>query len=692
MDLANNPEPDEADEEVGAQEQQAEQLAYEREYEDDYSWEQLQEDDQGNLRGPDSAAERRARRTRTLNAAHAARVQRGLIRYLQVVVDLSRAAAATDMRPLRAAVMAGCLARFIRAFFDENPLSQLGLVAMREGTARVLSPLASSPEAHIARLKSSLDTGGDASLQNALDLAVGGLRSVPPYAQREVLILFAGLSSCDPGDIMASVQAARAARVQVSVVGLSAEVYVCREMTRVTGGRYGVALGESHLSDLVLEHAVPPPMAPGSSNYSLVKMGFPRREPQAPGAAVFTGPEAVLLSGGYTCPQCAARVAELPSQCHAKRCAGCGHDFASGDLTFQCPECRQTYCLDCDAYIHEVLHNCPTCELTCSQPLCLGASEGGADAWVKALDIRAPLSPPPSPPPYTAHPVPDSPEDTAVASSLSVSAIAGIGAGGLAIVALVALLLKYACCSLGLGGLCFKLFSCTKASPTAEAADASAAAGADDEDDSGEGVTATVRTLAKAAADADDEEEEEARDRFPAIAAVPAARAPAARLRPQTSLPAPRRPVVYQEELAHAESLQAPRGARYYELELEDVVQQDPPRRGVARSQSLRPPCELDSGTMATSAKLPQVYLDQATAAVFTLAGAIVGLIQGAIVTLASHYPDIATKLKLDKVRAKANLVDAGKTPQAVRTPELPAAAAYKGSKKAKSRNGAHKK
>lgn len=41
---------------------------------------------------------------------------------------------------------------------------------------------------------------------------------------------------------------------------------------------------------------------------------------------------------------------------------------------------------------------------------------------------------------------------------------------------------------------------------------------------------------------------------------------------------------------------------------------------------------------------------------------------------------------------AKANLVDAGKTPQAVRTPELPAAAAYKGSKKAKSRNGAHKK
>uniref|UniRef100_A0A1D2A663 Ssl1-like domain-containing protein n=1 Tax=Auxenochlorella protothecoides TaxID=3075 RepID=A0A1D2A663_AUXPR len=164
MDLANNPEPDEADEEVGAQEQQAEQLAYEREYEDDYSWEQLQEDDQGNLRGPDSAAERRARRTRTLNAAHAARVQRGLIRYLQVVVDLSRAAAATDMRPLRAAVMAGCLARFIRAFFDENPLSQLGLVAMREGTACVLSPLASSP---VGCVRGDLGVGGGSRARRA---------------------------------------------------------------------------------------------------------------------------------------------------------------------------------------------------------------------------------------------------------------------------------------------------------------------------------------------------------------------------------------------------------------------------------------------------------------------------------------------------------------------------------------------
>lgn len=39
-------------------------------------------------------------------------------------------------------------------------------------------------EAHIARLRRNLDTGGDASLQNALDLAVDSLRSIPPYGHR----------------------------------------------------------------------------------------------------------------------------------------------------------------------------------------------------------------------------------------------------------------------------------------------------------------------------------------------------------------------------------------------------------------------------------------------------------------------------------------------------------------------------
>lgn len=41
-------------------------------------------------------------------------------------------------------------------------------------------------EAHIAKLQGALDTGGDASLQNAMNLAIESLRSIPPYGHREV--------------------------------------------------------------------------------------------------------------------------------------------------------------------------------------------------------------------------------------------------------------------------------------------------------------------------------------------------------------------------------------------------------------------------------------------------------------------------------------------------------------------------
>jgi hypothetical protein len=42
-------------------------------------------------------------------------------------------------------VMSGVAQRFVRAFFDENPLSQLGILVLRNGVAERLSELSSSP-------------------------------------------------------------------------------------------------------------------------------------------------------------------------------------------------------------------------------------------------------------------------------------------------------------------------------------------------------------------------------------------------------------------------------------------------------------------------------------------------------------------------------------------------------------------
>ena len=49
----------------------------------------------------------------------------------------------------------------------------------------------------------------------------------------QVLILFAALSTCDPGNVMDAVKAAKERNVRVSIVGVAAEVHICRVFTKV---------------------------------------------------------------------------------------------------------------------------------------------------------------------------------------------------------------------------------------------------------------------------------------------------------------------------------------------------------------------------------------------------------------------------------------------------------------------------
>jgi transcription initiation factor TFIIH subunit 2 len=65
---------------------------------------------------------------------------------------MSRAASAQDLRPNRLACILGLCRSFVREFFDQNPLSQLGIAVMRNGLVEKLTDLSGSPEAQVARL------------------------------------------------------------------------------------------------------------------------------------------------------------------------------------------------------------------------------------------------------------------------------------------------------------------------------------------------------------------------------------------------------------------------------------------------------------------------------------------------------------------------------------------------------------
>jgi len=372
-------------------------LAMRHNFVDDCSWRDVREDAEGRLIAIDNLEERRAKRQRRqLSADAVGQVKKGMIRYLYLVIDLSQSVLEVDLRPSRLSLMVQLVEEFIVAFFDQNPLSNIGIIVTRESKAEKLTELSGNPKAQIAALKANLRTGGDASLQNSLDAAREALAGVPSYGHREVLILLSALTTTDPGDIYKSARACKRLRVRCSTVGVAAEVYVCKAIAELTKGTYGVALDEHHLGQLLMEHIPPPPTtASNSEKASLICMGFPRRQAR----------EGSLLSGRYVCPRCRAHNEELPTTCKickltlgssphlarsyhhlfalpplteihptklpkdqkralASHCFACGAPFTADvgqGVRLECPTCRKQFCFDCDTYMHEEVHNCPGC-------------------------------------------------------------------------------------------------------------------------------------------------------------------------------------------------------------------------------------------------------------------------------------------------------------------------------------------
>ncbi|KAJ4845156.1 General transcription factor IIH subunit 2 [Turnera subulata] len=377
--------------------------AFERTYTDERSWENLQEDESGRLRPLDNSAAYQAqyRRRRLRSSAAVARIQKGLIRFLYIVLDFSRAASDMDFRPSRMAVVAKHVEAFVREFFDQNPLSQIGIVVIKDGLAHTLTELGGSPESHIKALMGKLGCSGDSSLQNALDLVHGYLDQIPSYGHREVLVLYSALSTCDPGDIMDTIKKCKQSKLRCSVIGLSAEIFICKHLCQETGGSYFVALDEAHFKELLMEHAPPPPAIAEFAIANLIKMGFPQRAAEG-SISICSCHKEAKVGEGYICPRCKARICDLPTECRicgltlvssphlarsyhhlfpiapfdevslsrqneslqrsSRTCFGCQQSLVNSGIHVACPKCKQNFCLDCDIYIHESLHNCPGCE------------------------------------------------------------------------------------------------------------------------------------------------------------------------------------------------------------------------------------------------------------------------------------------------------------------------------------------
>ena len=192
------------------------------------SWEHVKEDAEGNIIAVSNDRERsnRAKQQRVTQS-----IRRGLIRYLVIALDCSASAAEKDLRPCRLEVVKTCVKRFIREYFDQNPISQLSLCITRDRIAERITELSGNPKNHEQKLEKLMNMKGAASLQNTLTLSITILKQIPDYGHRELLIVYSSLSTCDPGDhggIFAVIDEAIKCKIRISVICLAAELYICR--------------------------------------------------------------------------------------------------------------------------------------------------------------------------------------------------------------------------------------------------------------------------------------------------------------------------------------------------------------------------------------------------------------------------------------------------------------------------------
>ncbi|ESN96704.1 hypothetical protein HELRODRAFT_185095 [Helobdella robusta] len=374
--------------------------AWEAEYEK--TWEVLQEDEAGSLQSAVADIIQKAKRRQMMSRV--GNVKIGMMRHLLIVIDMTMAMLDQDLKPNRLFSTLKLLESFIEEFFDQNPISQVGLLAMKKRRCERIHNLTGNSKKLLSCLNSlrKVNCEGEASLYNALDQALKVLKYLPSHVSREVLILFGSLSTVDPVDLSCIIEQLKVHTIRCSIIGMSAGMHVCQKLCRETQGKYSVILDETHYKALLHEHLLPP-VSVAMQEISLVRMGFPQLETSALMKSIICmchagsgNVEDCIGKNGYICPQCGSKYCDLPVECtvcgltlassaHLARsyhhlfpleafeevlainifkknrfCHGCQRGLNEPNA-YRCKKCTYTFCTDCDIFIHESLHSCPGC-------------------------------------------------------------------------------------------------------------------------------------------------------------------------------------------------------------------------------------------------------------------------------------------------------------------------------------------
>lgn len=95
-----------------------------------------------------------------------------------IILDMSTAMNDRDFKPTRFVCAIKLVEMFLKEFFDQNPISQIGLIVTRNKRGERISDLSSNLNVHLEALKKLFDVTcvGEPSLLNSLELSQAVLR------------------------------------------------------------------------------------------------------------------------------------------------------------------------------------------------------------------------------------------------------------------------------------------------------------------------------------------------------------------------------------------------------------------------------------------------------------------------------------------------------------------------------------
>ena len=329
-------------------------------------------------------------------------VKIGMMRNMMIVLDMSKAMLEHDLTPNRHHLSIVLLEKFIEEFFDRNPIAQLGVLITRNKCCEKVIDLSGNSKKLLSEVRKlrTMNCEGEASLYNSFDQALKTLKNVPRHISKEVLVIFAALSTVDPHNLMQLVQQMKTANIICSIIGLSASLFACQKICKETQGRYEVVMDEFHYRSILEDHLIPPASLASQSS-SLIKMGFPELNSSPKVLALscvchIDDPKHPSNQPGYLCPQCSSKYCELPIDCsvcfltlassaHLARsyhhlfplqpfvevspennlkqnhfCYSCQAPLYN-TISYQCEQCLSYFCSECDSITHDNFHFCPSC-------------------------------------------------------------------------------------------------------------------------------------------------------------------------------------------------------------------------------------------------------------------------------------------------------------------------------------------